>query len=179
MPPLLLVIGFLYSETSLVHGGGGIAAVILPGLLFVALLVVFAAGHLHSHPYLTAVAFVVSSLGPFLAGHALNYQATKDWTYDYVRRDPMSPFPEEWRALSRDDSFQRYVGWITGTVGGGFGDYFRLQASIGCQGWEGARHYRHTVNRNGTSVYAQWSYHVLYFFLACLLAFYVTKPAKS
>lgn len=179
MPPLSLVVGSLYSETSLVHGGGGIAAVILPALIFVALLVVFAAGRLHAHPLLTVVAFIAASLGPFLVGHALNYQETKDWTYNTVRRAPRSPFPEEWQSLDREQVFESYVGFVTGEDGAGFGDYFRLQASVGCPGWEGARHYRHQVNRSGRAVYAQWSYQVLYFFLAGLLAFYVTKPART
>ena len=178
LPPLSLVVGFLYSETSLVHGGGGIAAVILPALVFVALLVVFAAGRLHAHPVLTTVAFIAASLGPFLVGHALNYQTTKDWTYSTVQRAPRSPFPAEWQSFNREQVFESYVGFVTGENGAGFQDYFRLQASVGCPGWEGARHYRHQVNRSGPAVYAQWSYQILYFFLAGLLAFFVTKPAK-
>jgi hypothetical protein len=179
MPPLSLVVGFLYSETSLVHGGGGIAAVVLPSLLFAVLLVVFAAGRLHSHPGLTVVALVVASAGPFLVGHALNYQATKDWTYDYARRGMNPPLPESWQGYDREETFRSYVGLVTGVDGAGFRDYFRLQASVGCPGWQGARHYRHEVNRSGPAVYAQWSYHVLYFFLAGLLAYYVTKPRKN
>ncbi|MEW6302593.1 MAG: ankyrin repeat domain-containing protein [Verrucomicrobiota bacterium] len=170
LPVVVLVTGALYSLSGVRagHYGTAILLALFHGFLMWA---VFRTGRCErANGYVILAAVVAGTLGPMLAGHAINYYDLKSYVRRTVQKDTEGRYPSDWKALDDDALFAKWVGQLTGREGGGVWGYLRSQAAIGWEGWEGKR-YRSRVVRTGGWVWFAWGMHGMFFLAASGLAF--------
>ncbi len=115
-------------------------------------------------------------IGPFVLGHYWGYQDEKYAVWRMVRDDTENTFNSQWRELSREELFDRYVHSVTGKNHKGFRAYLDLMAHEGWRGFERTCAVSYKIDRTGIWVWIAWFMQLVFMMAAVSVAMGATIP---